>query len=129
MNPSGCLNVCEIIEMLQLLSKLSAAGQDLQLVADDDDIEAKLAIVQRVVLKDSHITMSHKLANAGAPDFWKQLQTQKVVMAEVAGAFSSIITLAPQPQALRAAAIYTSLLKTPGCPVCFFSFCCSITVL
>ena len=103
--------------MLDLLISLSAAGQELQAVAVSDDTTGKLAIVQRLVLEDGHIAQARKLAISNSEDVWSQLQSQKIVMADLARAFAAIMALGPEAQALQAAAIYTSLLRTPGCPV------------
>ena len=113
--------------MLDLLHSLSVAGQELQAVGVSDDTSEKLAIVQRLEIDEDHIAEATRLAKSTSPELWTQLQGQKVVMADVARAFGSIMTLAPQPQALRAAAVYTTLLNSPGCPVsrycCVYMFC------
>jgi hypothetical protein len=103
--------------MLDLLHSLSVAGQELHLVGVSEDTSEKLAIVQRLQLDDDHILEATKLTRSTSPELWTQLQGQKVVMADVARAFGSIMALAPQSQALRAAAVYTTLLNSPGCPV------------
>jgi hypothetical protein len=103
--------------MLDLLHSLSVVGQELHAVGVSDDISEKLAIVQRIELDDDQITEATKLARGTSPELWTQLQGQKVVMADVARAFGSIMALAPQAQALRAAAVYTTLLNSQGCPV------------
>jgi hypothetical protein len=103
--------------MLNFLHSLSVAGQELHAVGVSDDTSEQLAIVQRLELDDDHILEATNLIKSASPELWTQLQGQKVVMADVARAFGSIMALAPQSQALRAAAVYTTLLNTPGCRV------------
>ncbi len=103
--------------MFAVLQSLSVAGQELHAVAVSADTSEQRAIVQRLELDDDHIIEATKLARAASSELWTQLQGQKVVMADVARAFGSIMALAPQSQALRAAAVYTTLLNSPGCPV------------
>lgn len=103
--------------MLDLLCALSAAGQEIQAADANDDTTAKLAIVERLTVDNNHIAEARKLVDSGSSELWTQLQTQKIVLADVARAFSAIISLAPEAQALQAATVYASLLITPGCPV------------
>jgi hypothetical protein len=103
--------------MLDFLIALSAAGQDLQAAAAAEDTPAQVAIVQGLTVEERHIAEARRLATGDASDLWRRLQDEKVVMADLARAFAAIMALAPESQALQAAALYTAVLKTPGCPV------------
>ena len=105
--------------MLNLLCALSAAGQEIHVADANDESSARLAIVQRLSVNAKHITDAHKLVESESDELWTQLQAQKIVLADVARAFSAIMATAPEGQALQAAAVYSSLLLTPGCPVRF----------
>jgi hypothetical protein len=101
--------------MIELLTSLEAAGQQLRGVPHDDD--AQRAIVNQLDLTPAQLSKVLELSPNGGNSLWQQSRSQKLAMAEVAFALASAIQLAPKETALTAAALSVSLLNTQGCPV------------
>jgi len=104
-------------ELFVLLQELSAAGLELQVVGETEDTSAKLAVVQRVVIGDTCIKEAYELACEESGKLWNAMQHEKIILADITRAFAAVMMLSSDCQALHAASVYTSLLKSPGCPV------------
>lgn len=100
-----------------LLIQMSAAGRELLAIGEVEEASPKLAVVQGIAVEHSHLAEARKLPKDYSIHLWSTLQQEKIVLADVARAFGAVMTLAPRSHALRAAAVYTSLLMAPGCPV------------
>lgn len=101
--------------MIDFLIRLSALGQELHQLSDTEDTAAQMAIVQSFAIDSEDVKQAFELADASS--LWTTLQEHKIVMADLAAAFSGVMAQAPPTQALYAASIYTTLVKTSGCPV------------
>lgn len=101
--------------MLELLTSLGAAGQQLRAVPADT--HAQRAIINHLRVTPAHLTEVMELSPNGGSSLWQQARSQKLAMSDVAFAFASVIELSPEDTALTAAALSISLLNTQGCPV------------
>ena len=109
--------------VIDILHELSDAGRELLAVSEVEDTAAKLAIVQRLGVEECHLAEARSLGSHTRGSVWTALQAEKVVLADVARAFASVMALGTEGQALHAAVVYTHLLNSEGCPVsCWRAF-------
>lgn len=103
--------------MLDFLIALSDAGQALQALTIEEDTSSGSAVIEQLSINQDHLEDARELATAPSTNLWQQLQAEKVVLADVARAFSAIFSLAPRSQRLLAGVVYTTILKANACPV------------
>ena len=105
--------------MSVLLHSLGEAGQQLAALNDPTttDASARLPIVTALALGAAQVEESRSITGEDNSELWAELAENKVAPTDVARALGAVMALAPQPQALQAAVVYTNILTSPGCPV------------
>lgn len=102
--------------MLEFLESAAAAGRQLQNLPEDGDAAARLRLVAALPIEERLLKQARSLVAPGSFG-WDQLGAGSAQPADLSRALAAAMEVAPPPQALRAAVLYTSLLRTPGCPV------------